>query len=351
MRISKSYGLAWVLATGFLIGCSSQEEPAVRAEKDVSEIFRDMKKLPAIEDPDPAGIGEPDYEEIFDRAYSLKFLDEIKAGEQIPPQLEALLKALNEQALQVSPELKEKFSQVTLDFLVGIVDPRNPLDPRLEELLKAMLASEKLKPLFGEVPVIEGLEELKAAHDGSSLEGNPSNASGTAGLASECALEIYIGFAVGARSCALELENNLRLIEDNYFRRIGEAQERFENRNNKITGFGLEKLPLVVNQFRRILTLIRENSSQEEVAEIRSNLGYLAAAYAYHLRIKAPLWQQYGLELNEWYYYKEMELVAKIRLEKEAEADSAFQYCIDWVNGQIKEEVAKNCPGDEPVLY
>src|SRR5690554_1998044 len=108
MKINMSYGLAWVLATGLLIGCSSQEDPDILIEKDVAEIFKGMEKLPAIEDPDPV-IEQPDYGEIFDRAYSMRLLDEIPGDGQVPLHLKELLKGLAEQVGQVGPEVKEKF--------------------------------------------------------------------------------------------------------------------------------------------------------------------------------------------------------------------------------------------------
>jgi len=351
MKFDKSCGLVWLLATGLMIGCSSHGEPDIQLEREVSEIFKDMDRLPSLQDPDPI-IEDPDYEEIFDPAYSMRLFDDVLEGGAVPLHLKEVLQALADAVRQESPEVQEKFQKVTLDFLVGILDPRNPLDPQLEETLRRMLLDEKLKPSFPEIPVIEGLEELRATQnevpDGEPNLFTSSQASSGDGI---CAHEIYMQFGSGARSCTQELAYTSGIIESNYIRRSFEAEERFDDRNLQIIDFSLDKLPKVVTKFRRILTSIRESSTTDEVEEIRSSLGDLAAVYAYYLRINVPLWQNYGLSLNEWYYHKEMELNEEIRKKKEDEAAVVHQNCINWVNSLIIKEVERTCPGDEPILY
>src|SRR5690554_2514954 len=86
MKFDKSCGLVWLLATGLMIGCSSHGEPDIQLEKEVSEIFKDMDRLPSVKDPDPI-IEDPDYEEIFDPAYSMRLLDDVLEGGAVPQDL------------------------------------------------------------------------------------------------------------------------------------------------------------------------------------------------------------------------------------------------------------------------
>src|SRR5690554_3034520 len=161
MKFDKSCGLVWLLATGLMIGCSSHGEPDIQLEREVSEIFKDMDRLPSLQDPDPI-IEDPDYEEIFEPAYSMRLFDDVLEGGAVPLHLKEILVGLAGEVRKENPEVQEQFQNVTLDFLVGILDPRNPLDPQLEETLQRMLQMEMLKPTFPEIPVVEGLEELKA---------------------------------------------------------------------------------------------------------------------------------------------------------------------------------------------
>src|SRR5690606_10582410 len=141
---------------------------------------------------------------------------------------------------------------------------------QLEDILKKMLATEKLKPSLTEVPLLEGLEGLKAmqALEDLGIRSTPLNTPSEEEDGA-CAQEVYIQYGSGARNCSQEWMNTLDRIRSNYLRRSFEAEERFESRNMQITEFSLEKLPLVVSEFRRVLTLIRENSTKEEVNDIR----------------------------------------------------------------------------------
>lgn len=334
----------------FFIGCVSQEEGYNLSEKPVSEIFKNMEKLPSIEDKDPV-IEELRYDEIFAEAYVARVLTDISLEDPMPLYLKNLLRSIGEQVGDLAPEMKDLFENASLNYLVGIIDPRLPLDPEMEQLLGLLLEKLKAELSLAEAPKLEGLEELKSALGHLGFEGVNTSSTVTTSHDNSCALDIYTQHAAGARSCGNELSYTLGIIESNYLRRVVEAGERFEHRNSQLKDFELEQLPLVVESFREMLTAIRKTGTPKEVEEIRGNIGYLAAAYAYHLRNNLPKWHHYGMELNEWYYYKELELFAEVRHAKEAEADSAYQYCIDWVNAQITEEVTIACPGEAPILY
>src|SRR5690606_8527371 len=116
-------------------------------------------------------------------------------GGAVHQDLKEVLQALADEVQQENPEVQEKFQKVTLDFLIGILDPRNPLDPQLEETLRRMLLDEKLKPSFPEIPVIEDLEELKAAQN--EVPGGEPNLFTSSQYSSGdgiCAQEIYMQF-------------------------------------------------------------------------------------------------------------------------------------------------------------
>lgn len=331
--------------------CTSIENEELSTEKTLEEIFNDRGNIPLLEDPDPV-IENPDHEAIFEEHFSFRVLDEVSVDGELSAYVREVLKEIALQIQDVDPGIKGKFKNITLNDLVKILDPRQPLDPQLEELLERLLKTEKLDLSRLEMPELDGFEQLKKKHEeGYNFEGdNPVVLASNPGDGS-CAQEVYIEYGSGARSCGLTLMLDLQAIEDNYLRRSFEAEERFENRNQQILDSGLEEIPVAVEKIRKVLTLIKETRTDEEIQEIRYNLGYLAAVYAYHLRINFPLWHEYGLALNEWYFYKELELFAEIRTIKDAEADVRYDDCIDWVNGVIIKEVNKRCPGDEPVLY
>lgn len=344
----RSWSFAFILV--FFIGCVSQEEGPRLSEKPVSEIFTDMEKLPPIEDPDPL-IEELVYGEIFSEAYLMRVLTDVSSEDPMPLYLKNLLRSIGEEVGDLAPEAKDRFENASLNDLVGILDPRVPLDPPLEELLKELLEKLKADLSLAEVPTVEGLEELKAAEEYLEFEESSMSSIMADTLDDSCARDVFTQYAAGARACGNELNFALGLIKSNYLRRVLEAGERFESRNDQLKNFELEQLPVVVEVLREVLAAIRKAGTPEEIKEIRANIGYFAAVYAYHLRNDLPRWHQYGLELNEWYYYKELELFAGIRLAKEAEADSAYGHCIDWINGQITEEVTIACPGESPILY
>lgn len=355
MVLNKLKGLRGVLVPVFLLGCVSSEtnfDLPINSvtEKPVSEIFRDMEKLPAIEDPEPE-FEALHYEEIFAQAFLMRGLSETASEDLMPVYLKNLLKSLGEQVREVDPNIKEGFANASLNDLLKIMDPRVLLDPQLEQILQKLREQLVINHPFPDVPVIEGLEELKAAseRDGSKFQrpGLMSNE----GADDSCAQLVFMQYGSGARGCGVELNLILDAIESNYVRRMYEAGLRFEERNEMLVAFQLEQLPIAAERFREVLTAIRKTGTDGEVKDIRANIGYLAAAYAYHLRLNVPLWHEYGAQLIEWYYYKEIELIEEIRIQKEAEADLAHQHCIDWVNGLITEEVEKSCPGDEPILY
>jgi hypothetical protein len=350
MKINKRTALLWLFIPAFFGGCVSEDEVSRLSEKPVSEIFENMKKLPAIEDPDPV-IEALEYDEIFGKAYSMGALIDVSSEDPMPLYLKNMLKEIGEQVRDLNPEVKEKFKNTTLNSLVRILDPRVPLDPQLEQLLKELLEKHQSDLSLLEVPVVEGLEELRTAVGSLSQKTSRMAAPGDNRVDDSCAQAIFLQYGSGARACGLDLNLALETIESNYLRRMYEAELRLEERNELLMAFELERLPVVVENFRKVLTAIRNTGTADEVEEIRANIGYLTAAYAYHLRLNVPLWRQYGVRLIEWYYYKELELIEEIRIQKEAEAELAHQHCIDWVNGLIIEEVNKACPGDEPILY
>lgn len=351
MKINIRRGWLFAVMPVFFIGCVSQEEGYHFPEKQVSEIFQEMEKLPPIEDPDLL-IEDLKYEEIFAEVYSLRVLAEVSPEEDpMPLHLKNLLQSIGEQLRDVAPELKSEFENTSLNDLINIMDPRVPLDPQQEKLLQELLEKLKTDLPFAEIPAVEGLEELRTVvkildhltPNSSTVESKGSDDS--------CAQGVYLQYGSGARACGLERNLSYEAIESNYLRRVNEAETRRAERNQQLTEFELEQLTGVIEGFRKILTSIREVSTVDEVKEIRANIGYFAAAYAYHLRLNVPLWHQYGTDLIEWHYYKELELIAEIRHQKEAEADMALQHCLNWVNGLIIEVVNKACPGDEPILY
>lgn len=354
MVINKRKGLYWLLMPAFFLGCVSPEavDGPVKAgaERPLSEIFKDMEKLPDIEDPDPE-IKELKYGEIFAEAYLMRVLADVSSEDPMPLYLKNMLRALGEQVRDVDPQIKERFENASLNYLVGIMDPRLPLDPQLEQVLAELLEKLKLDLSLPDVPVVEGLEELKSAFGSDRQDPQKRVLLTNGGGDDSCAQAVFMQYGSGARACGTDLNLNLEIIESTYLRRMYEAALRFEERNELLLVFELEQLPIVVEKFREVLIAVKRTGADGEVEEIRANIGYLAAAYAYHLRLNVPRWHEYGVQLVEWYYYKEMELIEEIRLQKEAEADIAHQHCIDWVNGLIIDEVKESCAGEEPILY
>lgn len=347
--------LHWALVAAVFVGCVSSEIESglsgkPMTEKPLSEIFKDMERLPAIEDPEPE-FEELKYEEVFAQAYLMRGLTDVASEDPMPVYLKNLLKSMGEQVRDVDPAVKDRFANASLNYLVAIMDPRVPLDPQLEQILQKLWQHLNADLPFTRVPVVEGLEELKTA-----VDRNDHKIVGPAVLVQReddnaCAQAVYMQYGAGARACGLELNESLNLIQSNYIRRMFEAEARFLERKELLFAFELEQLPVAVEKFREVLTAIRQTSTDGEVKDIRANIGYLAAAYAYHLRLNVPLWHEYGAQLTEWYYYKEIELIEEIRIQKEAEADLVYQHCIDWINTSIIEEVKASCPGDEPILY
>ena len=355
MLTNKLRGLRWALVPAFFIGCVSSESDSDLpvtpvTEKPLSEIFKDMEKLPAIEDPKPE-FEELKYEEIFAQAYLMRGLTDVASEDPMPVYLKNTLKSMGEQVRDVDPAIRDKFANASLNYLVAIMDPRVPLDPQLEQILQRLWEQLDFNLPFTPVPVVEGLEELKAAVESGGEVMGRSVLLAHEGEDDSCAQAVFMQYGSGARACGLDFTQSLEIIESNYLRRMYEAEMRLEERNELLLAFELEQLPVAVEKFREVLTAIRKTGADGEVRDIRANIGYLAAAYAYHLRLNVPLWHEYGAQLVEWYYYKEIELIEEIREQKEAEADLAYQHCIDWVNGLIIEEVKASCPGDEPILY
>lgn len=340
MKINKQYLIGCAALVFAFSGCAGQDEQSLQSEKEVAEIFKDRPKSSAIEDPEPE-LEIPDFEKELGGTYNMRLLDEIIKEGQVPSEL---LKAIQEHIRNVDPEIKKEFSNINLEFLLGILDPRVPLDPTLEATLKQLLEAEKEKLLLIDIPE---LAEWNAP-DGKPSDKDDAEISFTEGEDSDCALEVYNLYGSGARSCGLDRQDALEMIESNYLSRSFEAEERFEERNEWVD---LDQLPLVVNQFRKVLATVKEAVTPEEVVQIRSSIGYLAATYAYYLRINSSLWQEYGLKLSEWYYLKELQLIEEHRLSREEEVEELFTDCIDWVNGLIVKEVDRKCPGDEPILY
>lgn len=352
MKVKK---LIWALVPVFFISCvatESDSDLAVKGveEKTLTEIFEHMEKLPAIEDPDPE-IVEPNYHEIFGAAFKLKVLEDLNGEDPMPDYLVSVLKSIGDKTQGVASEVKEKFAALTLNGVVAIMDPRVPLDPEVEQLLRDLWVVYKEEFSVREVPVVDGLEEMRSDHEQLALEAPVIPFLKSLQTDGSCVEDIYALYAPGARSCSNELAYDLGIIESNYLRRVAEAEERFRIRNKQLENFTLEQLPVAVSLVREGLTAVRNAAGPEEVKEIRENTGFLAAMYAYHLRNAVPEWHQYGLQLNEWYYYKELEVYAELRVSKEDEANAAYTYCIDWVNTSIIEEVEASCPGEEPILY
>ena len=276
---------------------------------------------------------------------------QIFAGISLVLFVKNLLRSIGEKVQDVAPEVRDKFENVSLNDLVGIMDPRMPLDPQVELVLKELLEEVRSALAFVEVPIVQGLQELKSANEYLEFDVPNVPPSVLNTFDESCAMDIYTQYGPVARACGNELTFALGVIEGNYLRRVLEAGERFERRNVQLKEFELEQLPSAVARFREVLAAIKSVANPEEIREIRANIGYLAASYAYHLRHELPRWHEYGLELNEFYYYKELELIAEIRTAKEAEADSAFGECIEGVNVSITETLGLACPGEEPILY
>lgn len=356
MAINKTGILRWAMIPLAFMGCVSETESDLsskpRPEKSLLEIFTGMEKLSVIEDIDPE-IEQPPYQELFLQASSFRILEDLASEDPMPVYLKELFLNISRRLEGEAPDLKQQFDKVNLNYLVNIVDPRIPIDPQLELVLKRILDEFQSDLSLMEVPEVDGVEELKLAlQDAETAKRSQELVQTTqSGEDEGCALEVYTQYGSGARTCALDYNQALEMLENNYLRRLFEAELRFEERNRQLSAFELEQLPVVVEQFRTLLTAIRKRGSKDEIHEIRTNLGFLATAYAYHLRTNLPLWHDYGAQLIELYYLKELELFAAIREEKEIEAEKAFQHCIDWVNNLIVEEVNKSCPGDEPILY
>src|SRR5690606_30563928 len=169
MLTNKLRGLRWALVPAFFIGCVSSESDSdlpVKpvTEKPLSEIFKDMERLPAIEDPEPE-FEELKYEEVFAQAYLMRGLTDVASEDPMPVYLKNLLKSMGEQVRDVDPAVKDRFANASLNYLVAIMDPRVPLDPQLEQILQKLWQHLNADLPFTRVPVIEGLEELKTAVD------------------------------------------------------------------------------------------------------------------------------------------------------------------------------------------
>src|SRR5690606_19385481 len=128
------------------VQCAQKEEEIVPTDQPGTALFEGMEKLPSVVDPDPV-IEEPDYEEIFAPNLSVDVLQgmaRVSEGNEIPLPILEILKAIEDNTKDIDPSIQALLANVNTEFLLGVMNPENPLDPQLEEFLTKMLEIEQI---------------------------------------------------------------------------------------------------------------------------------------------------------------------------------------------------------------
>src|SRR5690606_38904616 len=133
--------IVYVFLLLLTVQCAQKEDETVPADQSGSALFEGMEKLPSVVDPDPV-IEEPDYEEIFAPNLSIDILRgmaRVSEGNEVPLPILQVLKAIEDNTYNIDPSIQALLADVNTEFLLGVMNPKNPLDPQLEEFLKMML--------------------------------------------------------------------------------------------------------------------------------------------------------------------------------------------------------------------
>lgn len=337
----------------FFSQCVSKEDDILPTEDLTSELLEDINKLPAMEDPDPV-IEDPDYGVLFAPNLSLEILEKIgtiSAGEELAPSTLEILKAIGAHAKNIDPELVALIGNINAEFLLGLMDPEKPLDPRMEEFLQKMLKIENLNLSLPEVLEIKGLIDLEILKKPKYKVGTGTEQMRTVDLTNYCASEVYEQYGSGARACSSREQEDTERIEVNYIKRMNEAEQRFNQRNDLIMTLYSQKSLVKTTIMAQIMRTVDNVGNPEKVEEIKEQLKYVGLIYAYYVRIHLSTIYQGGLAINHLYFQNEVMQINDLRDQKMEETRINFRTCLDQVNILIVEETENRCPGEEPYTY
>ena len=330
--------------------CISREDEPKAVESTVQDLVEELKNLPKVEDVDPL-IDEPDYSILLGTNLSLEKLEEISKttaeGELSVSALELLEKLM----AGIDPGVRSLLGEVTPEYLLELMDPKNGLDPETQELLEKMLIMADLH--LPQIKTIEGLidiEILKERIDGVKT-GSGGESLRTAASNSECAVDVYYRFGSGARGCAFREQEELGTIEFNYNQRMDAAEQRYLQRNVLIESLYTNRLMIKASLLANLGKAIQSIDDPAEQERVKMQVKYLGLLYATYIRMHLKSIYEGGLSINHLYFQREVELITDQRQKMEEEIRENFRDCLEQVNRGIIEETEANCPGEEPYLY
>lgn len=270
----------------------------------------------------------PDYDSLFTPDFSVEALEAMwdEGKQEITPLSAATWQVIKEKAGQAGPGMAEILANMDLNSLMEIIDREHPLDPVLEELLVSLFESEGLGLQLPEIPEIELNGEIALDREMSRKPQKEASlrVAGILEFDESCEGMVYY-YADGMRKANSEFrEEGLEAIFADFLDSYEKADMRFQQRNRLIHQLYDERLTLARALIEKALRLAQQ-AGNIDTCEIRDQLNHLSVLYAYYIRKHFDGWYITALNLNRYYYEKELEQIDALRSEREAELEEIFE--------------------------
>ncbi|MFC4870339.1 hypothetical protein [Negadavirga shengliensis] len=326
-----------------LTGCIQEETAEMQEPLPDFDVEHWASGLKPFELTDPV-FTDPDYDSLFIPDFSITLMEKIWDAEklEITPMSSAAWQMIKEKAGQAGPGVAELLVNIDWHLLREILDRDTALDPLFEAFLVGLLETEELGLHLPELPEI-ALDNLTLDREMSRKAQMEASLRKMTAMEFDDSCEGMVYFyADGMRKGNSEFrEQGLEAIFTDFLNAYDKADGRFQQRNLLINELYGERLALVSVLIEKGLALAHK-AANIDTCEIRDQLNHLSVLYAYYIRKQFDAWYLTALNLNRYFYEKELGQIDELRAEREAELEQIFQERGDAIS-EWEENALKAC--------